>query len=47
MQIITINFNDLKSISQAEIKKLELENKGYSLFNNSAGLNSAVLIYKK
>jgi len=30
-EIIKVNFNNLDSIKKGELKKLELENKGYSL----------------
>jgi|TARA_R100000656_G_scaffold51072_1_gene40954 hypothetical protein len=42
MQYVVINWNSLKSIKKAEVKKAKLENQGYNLINNRSDL----LVYK-
>jgi hypothetical protein len=44
---IHINYNDIKSIKKAEIKKTKLENSGYMLVGSSSSLNMAYLTYYK
>lgn len=43
---ITIDYNDIKSIKNAEKQKVRLENKGYTLTDSVASLNEAVMVYK-
>lgn len=43
-EIVSVNWNDLKSIKRAEKKKARLENQGYSLKENSE--NKLVYILK-
>jgi len=47
IEIIKIDWNDLKSIKVGERKKSHLENLGYSLVSTIAGLNLSKLIYKQ
>jgi len=42
MQYVVINWNSLKSIKKAKVKKAKLENQGYNLINNRSDL----LVYK-
>jgi hypothetical protein len=42
---ISINWNNLESIKQAERTKARLENKGYTLINNFGGLTHSAMIY--
>ena len=47
-QIISINWNDKKSIQKAELKKSRLENSGYNLINTqNLNQNITHLTYKK
>jgi hypothetical protein len=39
IKIIEINWNDTKSIKQAEKKKTMYENKGYTLLKHVCGMN--------
>lgn len=43
METIVINWNSEKSIKEAEKRKKQLENKGYTLFSQT----NNTLIYKK
>jgi hypothetical protein len=43
---IYIDLNDENSIRKAEIKKLDVENKGYVLIGEDTGFLTARLIYK-
>lgn len=44
---ITINTMSIDSINRAEKRKLELENKGYTLVKTMPGFAVATLIYQK
>lgn len=46
-QVIKVDWNDPKSIREAERKKLKLENAGYSLVNTVGGLTTSTLLYEK
>ena len=45
-QIIKCNWNSEKSIKTAEKKKFSLENKGYTLIYEGAGLFTSTFIYE-
>jgi hypothetical protein len=45
LERVSIDWNDLKSISRGEKKKARLENAGYTLIHSGAGLFRAVLVY--
>lgn len=47
MKYISIIWNSLESIKQAEKLKAKYENEGYSLIHTSHGLNITTLTYKK
>ena len=46
VEYVTVDWNDIKSIEQAEAKKWKLENKGYTLIREESRLFSATLVYK-
>lgn len=47
-KIVSVNFNDVKSILKAERMKIALENKGYNLKSTKRmGLDKYALTYKK
>lgn len=46
-KIIRVNWNDLKSIKQAEQKKARLENSGFNLVSHFGGMNETAMIYHK
>jgi len=45
IKYIKIDFNNIKSIKNAEKKKSLLENKGYSLVLTKSGFNNVILKY--
>ncbi len=45
-KVIIINMNDIKSIKQAERKKAQYENKGYTLVRETCTPFKATLTYK-
>ena len=47
MKVINIEYLSLKSIKNAERRKTRLENDGYTLVKESAGLTTGQLIYEK
>ena len=46
-QTVTTDWNDIKSIKQAERKKAKLENQGYTLIATTGGLFTSTLHYIK
>jgi hypothetical protein len=46
MKTITVDYTDLKSIERAEKKKLNLENKGYTLTETKVGFLVTTLTYQ-
>lgn len=47
MKTIVVNWNDAKSIKQAEKKKTMYENRGYSLLRHVCGPNDTDIMYYK
>jgi len=45
-ETVSVNWNNEKSIQNAERKKARLENLGYSLINTQSNLDSAILTYE-
>ena len=45
MKIITVNWNDIKSIKNAEKQKTRLENLGYTFIKSEGGLFHSKLYY--
>ena len=46
-KVIITDWNDLKSIKKSEREKSRLENAGYTLVKESAGLTTSTLIYEE